>query len=123
MQRIGAFLLLGFAYILFTAIIALVVFELRDEDKGEPSVNVFEQSTDWVACQILITNDEIEKQQKEVVLTSQIADRIQDECGAPSDAWVLCVHQEFVALSDPELLDFDTDTAADIASKCEDKAN
>ena len=120
MRRIAFVVLFGGLYVLVTAAIALGVFELRDGD--DSSGPVFGESTDWVACQVLITNDEIEKQGAGIPLTSQISDRILDECGAPNDAWVLCVHQEYVGLSDTELLDFNTDTASEIADACEGRA-
>jgi hypothetical protein len=79
----------------------------------------FNQSTQWVSCQTLVTNQFIHDTGGATLrIDESHAQQIRDKCSAPNDAWVLCVFTEETKLTPGQLDAFDTATAKSIADTC-----
>ena len=101
------------------AVISFVVAESQSSDDAAlpESVVAIESTVEWVTCQANLTHGIAAGRS----LRSEERIRIRNECEITSDAWILCTDEEISKLSEPELSEFTSSDAAQLAELCRER--
>ncbi len=98
-------------------VISFIVAESQSSNGGDESVFRIKQGVEWVSCQASKTQGIASG----MPLTPGERIRVRNECSIASEAWILCVDEEFSKLSEQELAAFESSDAVEFSDTCRER--